>query len=340
MKIKRLNVFILFFMFLNTVQNVEAKIELISYRSWDYCYKISNKNVEIIINPAYGGHILYYGLKNLNSNSLWADSTINGYTIEKYRNSSSGKKTPDSGRFDIGNERLTQKIHDISWEGSYSVRIVNDYSVIVTSYPSKESGIQLSREYTLDNEGSHLIVKQTMENISTREVKYCHWSRSLLPSGGVYITQIVKTSKYPKGFAQFLWSPDRIDKENPSTERISIVNDTIFVAQPDGNTGVKYGMMTTSGWCCYVNNNMMFMKRFDLYPNGEYDNNLKAEFPNMIYFDKRFIEIEPNSAMVKLKPGNSNSYSENWWLLNYPEKTDNTFDIMKAFRYAKKKVLN
>ena len=78
MKIKKLNVFILFFIFLNTVQNVEAKIELISYRSWDYCYKISNANAEIIINPAYGGHILYYGLKMLNTNVLWADSTING----------------------------------------------------------------------------------------------------------------------------------------------------------------------------------------------------------------------------------------------------------------------
>lgn len=340
MKIKKLNVFILFFIFLNTVQNVEAKIELISYRSWDYCYKISNANAEIIINPAYGGHILYYGLKMLNTNVLWADSTINGHMAEKYQSSVADKKVPDSGRFDIGNERLTQNIHDDLWEGPYLVRIINDYSVIVTSYPSIESGIQLSREYTLDDEGSHLNVKQTMKNISNREVKYCHWSRSLLPSGGVYITQLVKTSKYPKGFAQFLWSPDRIEKENPSTKRISIVNDTIFVARPGGNTGVKYGMMTTSGWCCYVNNNMMFVKRFDLYPNGEYDNNLKAEFPNMIYFDKRFIEVEPNSAMVKLKPGDSNSYSENWWLLNYPEKTDNTFDVMKAFRYSKKRILN
>jgi len=340
MKIKKLKVFILFFMFLNTVQNVEAKIELISYRSWDYCYKISNVNVEIIINPACGGHILYYGLKMLNTNVLWADSTINGYMAEKNQSCFVGRKVPDSGRFDIGNERLTQSIHNDLWEGPYWVRIVNDYSVKVTSYPSKESGIQLSREYTLDKENSHMIVKQTMENISAREVKYCHWSRSLLPSGGVYIAQLVKTSEYPKGFAQFLWSPDRINKENPSTERISILNDTIFVARPGGNTGVKYGMMTTSGWCCYLNKNMMFVKLFDLYPNGEYDNNLKAEFPNMIYFDKRFVEIEPNSAMVKLKPGDSNSYSENWWLVNYPMKTDNTFDVMEAFRYAKQKVLN
>ena len=340
MKIKNLNIFILFFLFLNIVQTVEAKIELVNYRSWDYCYKISNADAEIIINPAYGGHILYYGLKTLNTNALWTDSTINGYTFEKHQGSIAGRKTPDSGRFDIGNERLTYNIHGALWEGVYRVRIVNDYSVVVTSYPSKESGIQLSRKYTLDNEGSHLIVKQTMENISSSGVRYCHWSRTLLPSGGVYITPFVKTLKYPKGFAQFLWSPDRMDKENPSTERVSIVNDTIFVARPDGDGGVKYGMMTTLGWCFYVNNNMMFVKRFDLYPNGEYDNNLKAEFPNMIYFDKRFIEIEPNSAMVKLKPGESNSYTENWWLLYYQKKTDNTFDVMEAITFAKENALH
>lgn len=80
----------------------------------------------------------------------------------------------------------------------------------------------------------------------------------------------------------------------------------------------------------------MFVKRFDLDLNGEYDNNLKAEFPNMIYFDNRFIEIEPNSSMVKLKPGESNSHSENWWLFDYLKKVD----IMEAVMFVKKNTVN
>ena len=313
-----------------------AKIEQISYRSWNSCYKISNSDIEVIINPSYGGHILFYGIKNLNLNSLWADSEIDGFTI-KNKKATSGKKAPDSGRFDFGNERLTQNIHDISWQGPYQICIINDYSVIVTSEPSKESGIQLSRQYSLDEYGSRLKITQTMKNISDKEVKYCHWSRTLLPAGGVYLTQMVKTSKYPKGFAQFLWGPDRIYEEKPSMKKINIVNDSIFIARPGGES-VKYGIMTSSGWGCYVNNRMMFVKQFDLDLAGEYDNNLKAEFPNMIYFDKRFIEIEPNSVMVRLKPGESNSYSEKWWLFNYLEETEKTSDALNAYQFAQTKL--
>ena len=78
------------------------------------------------------------------------------------------------------------------------------------------------------------------------------------------------------------------------------------------------------------------MKHFDVYPDREYNNNLGAEFPNLIYFDNRFIEIEPNSAMVKLKPTESNSYNENWWLFKYPKDTDNTFDAIEAVQIAQK----
>ena len=234
MKAKKHTIIILIILFVNIFQNVYAKIELISYRSWNYCYKISNEDVEIIINPTYGGHILYYGLKSLNSNILWVDSTLNGYTLEKYQIGGRNKKAPDAGRFDIGNERLTETINDTTWVGPYNIRIINDYAIIVTSLPQIRSGIQLSREYSLEKEGSHLHINQTIKNISNHEVKYCHWSRTLSPSGGIYITQLIKTSKYPNGYALFEWNPDRIEINNPTKERLSFPNDTLFVAHPGG----------------------------------------------------------------------------------------------------------
>lgn len=50
-----------------------------------------------------------------------------------------------------------------------------------------------------------------------------------LSSGGVYIAQLVKP-EYPKGFAQFLWSPEELTKKIHQQKELGILNeDTIFV---------------------------------------------------------------------------------------------------------------
>ena len=41
------------------------------------------------------------------------------------------------------------------------------------------------------------------------------------------------------------------------------------------------------------------------------------DYPNIIYFDSRFIEVEPNSPMITLKPGESYTFTETWQLLPY-----------------------
>jgi len=176
-----------------TTKTVDAKIELVSYRSWDYCYKISNTSSEIIVNPNFGGHRLYYGLKSENTNNLWADSALNGYSLKRYLKDGKNRIEPDAGRFDIGNEVLTDPIHETLLAGSYSLKIINEFTVEVTSFSAINSRVQVSRVYSLDKETSKLKVTQTLKNIGPNNVKYSHWSRTLLPLGGVYIAQFEKT---------------------------------------------------------------------------------------------------------------------------------------------------
>ena len=65
--------FLVIVVFALATSTANAKIEQIPYRNWKNCYKISNATAEIIVNPNYGGHILYYGLKSQHENALWAD---------------------------------------------------------------------------------------------------------------------------------------------------------------------------------------------------------------------------------------------------------------------------
>ena len=326
--------FLVIVVFALATSTANAKIEQIPYRNWKNCYKISNATAEIIVNPNYGGHILYYGLKSQHENALWADSALNGYSPERYLKDGKNRVEPDAGRFDIGIETLTDPIHDTLWTGQYSTKIIDKFILEVTSLPAKRAGVQVSRVYALDNETSRLKVTQTLKNIGSAEVKYSHWSRTLVPLGGVYIAQFKKTDRYPRGLVQWGWRTNSSINENTLAPGLNIVNDSLLVARPGGKKAVKIAINTTTGWCSYINKNIVFLKKFDYYPTDEYNNNPGYAFPNCIYYDERFLEIEPNSPIWKLLPGETSSYSETWQLLDYPKPTGEPFNAVEAARFS------
>lgn len=138
------------------------EVDTVSYRGWENCLKLSNRAVSVIVNPTYGGQILYFGLESRGDNILWSDSVINGWTVENYIRT---RRSPDAGRFDIGNERRTENIHDSIWAGPYQTFIEEDKLRLV-SHPSQAMGIQVERIYFLEENQPVLHIKQRMSNIS------------------------------------------------------------------------------------------------------------------------------------------------------------------------------
>ena len=78
----------------------------------------------------------------------------------------------------------------------------------------------------------------------------------------------------------------------------------------------KLGIDTYAGWLAYLMpENVMFVKHFKAYPERVYGE--IAGFPLCIFYNKKFIELEPIGPLETIKPGKSVSYTENWWLLPY-----------------------
>ena len=98
---------LLFFLCLSCSHRPVQEVDTVSYRGWENCLKLSNRVVSVIVNPTYGGQILYFGLESRGDNILWSDSVINGWTVENYIRT---RRSPDAGRFDIGNERRISMI--------------------------------------------------------------------------------------------------------------------------------------------------------------------------------------------------------------------------------------
>lgn len=294
----------------NNVSDVVC-VEDVSYRGWCNCIKLSNSEVSVIVNPTYGGQILYFGLNEAKENALWADSLVNGWTISEYLKE---RRSPDSGRFDIGPERITEHLHDSIWAGPYQP-IVEEDAVRLQSLESRTMGIRVEKIYRLDRKKPVLHVRQKMTNISHREVEYCFWTRTLLPSGGIYYCDARTDTAHPAAYSEMSLLNDSLLPTLPSADRVHYANN-IFTAYPGGEVEYRYGINSTTGTFCYLRNHLLYVKQNAYVSNGKYDCNAGINFTNMIYFCNQFIEMEPLSPIVKLQPGESYQYDEVWSLYN------------------------
>jgi hypothetical protein len=80
----------------------------------------------------------------------------------------------------------------------------------------------------------------------------------------------------------------------------------------------KLGFDTYAGWLAYVRpNDTAFVKRFRTYPDRVY-NEAAGLTLSVWYPPSRMIELEPIGPRERLAPGESASFTEDWWLLPHP----------------------
>ena len=87
-------------------------------------------------------------------------------------------------------------------------------------------------------------------------------------------------------------------------------------------TNPKLGLDSTAGWFCYLmRNDLMFVKRFPVYPDRVYSE-MAGLTISIWYYKNLMCELEPIGPSETLAPGESASYTEEWELLPYdfPEK--------------------
>jgi len=80
----------------------------------------------------------------------------------------------------------------------------------------------------------------------------------------------------------------------------------------------KLGFDSYAGWLAYaMPNNTVFVKRFATYPDRVY-NEAAGLTVSVWYPPSKMIELEPIGPRERLEPGESASFTEDWWLLPHP----------------------
>lgn len=259
-----------------------------------------------VLCPQVGGRVLEFSVKG--TDAMYFDTDEKSWQP--------GKPGPiTAGRFDYGPE-LTVAPHPKAWAGEWTAELTRTNSAKLTS-PRDDGGIQLVREFRLVPHDTFvgLSCTQTMTNVSKGTLEVCHWGRSFSPGGGIGVIPLGdRPSRFPSRYA--MYEDSAVINVKATDDQIRERDGFLEILAPPRKP--KLGFDTYAGWLGYVRpNDTLFVKRFPTYPDRVY-NEAAGLTLSVWYPSGPRIELEPIGPRERLKPGESASFTEGWWLLSHP----------------------
>lgn len=292
------------------VFGAKAEIRTVTFQNWDDCLELTNGVARIIVAPAAGGRIVQY------SRDSGPNFFSGGYQI------------------DIGPELEYPPNHQPLWGGRYEVEKLGPLSARLTSAKDEATGVQMVKAIELAESGAGLTVRQTMKNVGTTEIAYCLWDRTM--TGATYgVFELNPKSRFPARWSIRLGESRayRYDGTSPSSPRVKIVGDLLITVP--GKKMEKVGADSMAGWIAGFRDGWLYVKRFPVSPDGNYaDGGNSVEF--WVDAAGTRMEIEPLSPKVKLQPGESYSFDEQWDLQRVEEKIASAEDIPRLLPHIRK----
>ncbi len=304
----------------------QAKFEMgmINYNGWDDSYKLSNKDIEVVVVPAIG-RIMYFGFKN-SKNILWNNPQFFGKSLPD------GKPMTENGKIiwaNFGGDKVwpTQEnewnnINGYSWppdhwfDGSTHNVDILEKGIKITSPVSEYCGARCIREIILDETGADVTINQTIEKVkqagrqSVEPINYTIWNVTQIRPPLMALFNLNPNSRHPKRCIMI--KPHTIDNFS--------VNGDIGVLIPDKDRAQKAGA-DSDHWLAAIVEDVVFGEFFRLQPDTTYpDNGLSAE----VYTESTYTELELLSPLKHLGVGESIHFSIKWRLhkLSADIKTD------------------
>lgn len=305
----------------NSSQADDAKFEgvrVLHYFNYGQAIELVSGKTRVVLCPQAGGRVLEYSLDGVNA--LYFD--------EQEKKWQPGKAVPMSaGRFDIGPE-LVIPSRPTLWSGAWTGKITGPRAARLTSQRDPATGVQLVRDFVLDEKTTHLSCKQTIRNVSKQVVEWCHWSRTFVTGNGICMIPVTSPSRFPKKYVMYEdgglinFRPD----DPKIRERDGVMEITGVPRRP------KLGFDSYAGWLAYATReNLLFVKKFKTHRDRVY-NEAAGLTISVWYPENRRVELEPIGPRERLAPGESAAFTEEWYLVpfRFPGKADIDLKKVKA----------
>jgi len=208
--------------------------------------------------------------------------------------------------------------HPDLWLGQWESVITGPRSARLISKKDEPTGVQLIRDFVLDEHSTHLSVTQTIKNISDSEKNWGHWSRTFGTGGGIVLVPLTPESRFPDNY--IMYGPGPVINYHPEDPNIRVRDNFLEVLTTP--LRAKLGMDSQAGWFAYLDkNDLLWVKRYPVYPDRPYGE-LAGLTISIWYYQDQMCELEPIGPKENILPGGEASFTEDWWLLPYTYPKD------------------
>ncbi|OPX22318.1 MAG: hypothetical protein B1H02_06340, partial [Candidatus Latescibacteria bacterium 4484_107] len=236
-----------------------ASTDVVEYCGYPDCIKLENEQSRVILGAHGGGRVLEYAWKG--ENVIYLDPDQNGWKYDPEKS----VIDPCGGRLDIGPETVIPK-HPELWLGSWTAEEIGPGAARLISAQDAATGVQLIREFQLDDLSSRLTCTQIIRNHSDETRHWCHWGRTLAQGGGICIIPLTAHSRIPlTAHSRFpkkyiMYGPGPVMNYHPNDPNIRVREGYLEIIGTPASP--KLGMDSYAGWFAYLmKNDLMFVKR-------------------------------------------------------------------------------
>lgn len=298
--------------------NEGAKV--VTWHGYKSAIELANGDYRVVLCPEIGGRVLEYSHRGVNVLFVSNDE----------KNWKPGAKPPSSaGRFDIGPELIIPQ-RNVLWNGPWQAEITGPRTARLTSPDDPSTGVRLVRDFVLDAVSSRLQCTQTIVNISEATKEWCHWSRTFAVGRGVCVIPLSTPSRFPNSYV--LYEEGSLINMRPEDPNIRQRDGVIEILGAPRKP--KLGFDSYKGIIAYAApNDLLFVKRFRADPDRVY-NEAAGLTISIWYPDNDMVELEPIGPRERIRPGESASFTEEWWLGPMPFPRDVRSVDLNAFQQA------
>jgi hypothetical protein len=326
-------------------------VDKVEYHGWKNNLRLSNGDAELIITLDVGPRIISYRLAD-GKNVLKNYEEQLGKTGEKDWQIRGGHRlwvgpedltrtyAPDNGPVGYKEQPGGVRLTPVPQSGG-GIRnlpsLEQPGGVRLTPAPDKAYGIQREMIVQLEPRGSRVTILHLINNVGPSATELAPWALTVMAPGGVEIIPLPpkrphpgppQNARSPKDYAanQLMSIWPFFDFKDP---RWSFGSKYITLRQDAKKGPTKIGLAHQLGWVGYLNNGVLFVKRFGYDEGKTYpDNGVNFE----TFTNEDMLEIESLGPLTKVAPGKVVEHTEHWELIGNVQSFDDETGIDRNVR--------
>ena len=290
-------------------------MEIIHYKGWPNCLRLSNQQVDLIVTSDVGPRIIRFGfIGQENEFKEFEDQVglIGGNTWRNY-----------------GGHRLWHAPEDpvrtYFPDNSPVEYEANEDSIHIVQAVETTTGIQKEMEIYLSPDRAHAQVTHRLTNTNLWAVELAPWSISVMAVGGTAMLPMPPRGSHTENLlpanSLTLWAyTDMSDARWTWGKRFILLRQDPKRPEPQ-----KLGAAIPDGWMGYARHSHLFLKKVN-YLEGEIYPDLGCSMET--FTNDQFLEVESVGPIAYLEPGDSVEHVEDWYLFDHVAAPVNDEDVI------------